>query len=304
LLLQIIIFLSPLSAGYFIRYNKSMRLLGAHMSVAGGVDQALERGAALGCTAIQIFVKNNNRWLGQNFSSEEIIAFKKAQKETGIFVFAHTGYLINLAATDPDNEKKSLASLRQELDLAEALGLPFTVLHPGSHLGQGEFIGLAKVATNLKKILKETKGYKVKILLENTAGQGTNLGHRFEHLAKIMELAGSPDRLAVCFDTCHAFASGYDIKSPDGYQKVWENFERMIGFPKLLAFHLNDCLGGLGSKKDRHQHIGLGELGKEAFARLLNDQRFVELPMVLETPKDETGDADRANLELLRSLIK
>lgn len=279
------------------------RLLGAHMSVAGGVDQALERGAELGCTAIQIFVKNNNRWLGQNFSPQEIAAFKKAQKETEILVFAHTGYLINLSAA-PENEKKSLASLRQELDLAEALGLPFTVLHPGSHLGQGEFIGLAKVATNLKKLLKETKGYRVKILLENTAGQGTNLGHRFEHLAKIMDLAGSPERLAVCFDTCHAFASGYDIRSAEGYQNVWENFQRVIGFPKLLAFHLNDCLGGLGSKKDRHQHIGQGELGKEAFARLLNDQRFVKLPMVIETPKDEAGEADKANLALLRSLIK
>jgi len=279
------------------------RLLGAHMSTAGGVDQALDRGLSISCTAIQIFVKNNNQWLGRPLPPETISSFVAKQKKENLFVFAHTGYLINLASNDPANHEKSLQSMRQELELAEALGLPFTVLHPGSHLGQGELLGLGLVASNLKKLLKETKGYKVKVLLETTAGQGTNLGYKFTQLAQILELTGQPDRTGVCFDTCHAFSAGYELRTPEGYAQTWEEFDKTIDLNKLLAFHLNDSKTGLGSKKDRHEHIGQGELGLEPFRLLINDARFIKTPMVLETPKDPDLKQDVENLKVLRSLI-
>lgn len=280
-----------------------MRLLGAHLSTVGGVDKAIERGRSIGCTAIQIFVKNNNQWLGHPFPPETINSFIANREKENLFVFAHTGYLINLASSDPANHEKSKQSMRQELDLAEALGLPFTVLHPGSHLGQGEELGLKTVAANLKRLLRETGGYKVKVLLETTAGQGTNLGYKFEHLAKILDLTGLPDRTGVCFDTCHAFSAGYALRTTEGYHATWEEFDKIIGLGKLLAFHLNDSKTGLGSKKDRHEHIGQGELGLEAFRLLLNDERFAALPMVLETPKDPDGKFVRENLKVLQGLI-
>jgi deoxyribonuclease-4 len=277
-----------------------MRLLGAHMSTAGGVDKALDRGLSIGCTAIQLFVKNNNQWFGKEIPTEQIAAFR--QKKT-IFAFAHTGYLINLAATNPDNREKSLQSLRQELDLAESLSLPFTVLHPGSHLGEGEEAGLKKVALNIKELLSQTKGYKVKLAVETTAGQGTNLGYKFEHLAEILDLVGEPNRLGVCFDTCHAFSAGYELRTAEGYHSTWEQFAKTIGLDNLLAFHLNDSQNDLGEKKDRHEHIGKGKLGLEAFRLLLNDERFSNLPMVLETPKDPDLKQDIENLKVLRNLF-
>jgi deoxyribonuclease-4 len=276
-----------------------MRLLGAHMSTAGGVDKALERGESIGCTAVQLFVKNNNQWFGKPLEATTVKRFK-AHK---LFSFAHTGYLINLAATDPDNLDKSLRSLRQELDLAETLSLPFTVLHPGSHLGAGEELGLRKVAKNLKDLLKGTKSYKVKVLLETTAGQGTNLGYKFEHLAEILDLVGIPERMGVCFDTCHAFAAGYELRTAEGYRDTWTEFEESVGLKNLLAFHLNDSQGDLGCRKDRHEHIGKGKLGLETFRLLMNDERFARLPMVLETPKDPDLKQDVENLKILRGLI-
>jgi len=271
------------------------------MSTAGGVDKALDRGLSIGCTAIQLFVKNNNQWFGKEIPTEQINAFR--QKKT-IFAFAHTGYLINLAATNPDNLDKSLTSLRQELDLAEALDLSFTVLHPGSHLGEGEEAGLKKVALNIKELLSQTKGYKVKIAVETTAGQGTNLGYKFEHLAEILDLVGQPERMGVCFDTCHAFAAGYELRNAEGYHSTWEQFSKTIGFDNLLAFHLNDSKTDLGEKKDRHEHIGKGKLGLEAFRLLMNDERFSHLPMVLETPKDPDLKQDIENLKVLKSLLQ
>ncbi|MCU0641320.1 MAG: deoxyribonuclease IV [Candidatus Margulisbacteria bacterium] len=269
------------------------------MSTAGGVDKALERGESIGCTAVQLFVKNNNQWVGKPLEKETIERFKTHK----LLSFAHTGYLINLAATNPDNLEKSLQSLRQELDLAESLSLPFTVLHPGSHLGAGEEAGLKKVALNIKELLGQTKGYKVKIALETTAGQGTNLGYKFAHLAEILDLVGQPARMGVCFDTCHAFAAGYDLRTAEGYHTTWEEFKKTVGLKNLLAFHLNDTQGELGSKKDRHEHIGKGKLGLEAFRLLMNDERFVHLPMVLETPKDPDLKQDVENLTVLRSLL-
>lgn len=271
------------------------------MSTAGGVDKALDRGLSIGCTAIQLFVKNNNQWFGKDIPAEQLQAFR--QKKT-IFAFAHTGYLINLAATNPENLDKSLKSMRQELDLAEALELPFTVLHPGSHLGEGEEAGLKKVALNIKELLGQTKGYKVKVLLETTAGQGTNLGFKFEQLAEILDLVGEPARMGICFDTCHAFAAGYDLRTMESYHQTWEEFDQTIGLKNLLAFHLNDSQGDLGSKKDRHEHIGKGKLGLEAFRLLMNDERFSSLPMVLETPKDPDLKQDIENLKVLAALIR
>jgi deoxyribonuclease IV len=282
--------------------EKFQRLLGSHMSIADGVDKAIERGLSIDCSAIQIFVKNNNQWFNKPLDEEERQRFIKLRKESGLFVFAHTGYLINLAATNPDNLEKSLKSLRQELDLAETLGLPFTALHPGSHLGQGEEAGIKLVAKNLKRLLDETRGYKVKVLLETTAGQGTNLGYKFEQLAEILELAGEPARTGVCFDTCHAFAAGYDLRTESGYRATWEKFNQTIGLANLIAFHLNDSQGDLGSKKDRHEHIGQGKLGLEAFRLIMNDARFAHLPMVLETPKDPDLKQDVENLRVLRAL--
>ncbi|MDD5382985.1 MAG: deoxyribonuclease IV [Candidatus Margulisbacteria bacterium] len=277
-----------------------MRLLGAHMSIAGGVDKAIDRGLSIGCTAIQIFVKNNNQWFGKPLSEEEISKFKKKQT---VFTFAHTGYLINLASADPANHEKSMKSMLQELELAEALGLPCTVLHPGSHLGQGEEAGLKLVARYLKDLLHQTKGYKIRVLLETTAGQGTNLGYKFEHLAEILDLVSEPGRTGVCFDTCHAFAAGYELRTAEGYHATWEEFAKVIGLDKLLAFHLNDSVSDLGSRKDRHEHIGKGKLGLEAFRLLMNDERFERLPMVLETPKDPDLKQDIENLRTLTSLI-
>jgi len=275
--------------------------LGAHMSIAGGVDKALDRGLSIGCTAVQLFVKNNNQWFSKGLTAAEVKAFKE---KNSIFAFAHTGYLINLAGNNPDNLANSLKSMRQELDLSEELGLPFTVLHPGSHLGEGEGIGIGKVATNLKQLLKETSGYIVKVLLETTAGQGTNLGYKFEHLAEILDLVSEPARTGVCFDTCHAFAAGYELRSAEGYQATWDKFAKTIGLNNLLAFHLNDSQGDLGSKKDRHEHIGKGKIGLEAFRLIMNDARFADLPMVLETPKDPDLKQDVENLAVLRSLVR
>lgn len=280
-----------------------MRLLGAHMSIAGGIDKAIERGASIGCTAIQIFVKNNNQWFGKPIDDETVERFKTAQLQHGIFIFAHIGYLINLASDNPANLEKSLKSMLQELELAESLALPFTVLHPGSHLGGGEANGINNVTNNLKQLIKNTSGFKVKILLETTAGQGTNLGNKFEQLAAMLAGINEPQRTGVCFDTCHAYAAGYDLKTVEGYKRTWEEFDKTIGLDQLLAFHLNDSKGSLGSRKDRHEHIGKGTLGLEAFRLLLNDKRFENLPMVLETPKDPDLKQDIENLRVLNSLI-
>ena len=278
-------------------------LLGAHMSIAGGVDKAIDRGKLIGCTAIQIFVKNNNQWFGKPLPEEEIKSFIAKRKDTGIFVFAHTGYLINLAAANPDNHAKSIQSMLEELEKCEELKIPFIVLHPGSHGGQGEEEGIKRVAQSLNHLLKDTASYKVKIALETTAGQGTGLGYKFEHFKQWLDLISEPARLGVCVDTCHIFAAGYDIKTNDGYKHTWSEVKTMVGFDKLLAFHLNDSKKELNCRVDRHEHIGQGMLGEKAFERLLNDKNFDHLPMVLETPKDPEMKLDIMNLKLLRKLI-
>lgn len=280
-----------------------MRLLGAHMSIAGGVDKAIDRGKLLGCTAIQIFVKNNNQWFGKPLPEDEVKSFIAKRKDSGIFVFAHTGYLINPASFDPDNHAKSIRSMLEELEKCEELGIPFIVLHPGSHGGQGEEEGIKRVSHSLDHLLKDTAGYKVKIALETTAGQGNGLGYKFDHFKKWLEQSHDPSRLGICVDTAHIFAAGYDIKTAEGYEHTWETFENYAGFGNLLAMHLNDSKKEINSRVDRHEHIGQGMIGIEAFRRLLNDERFKDLPMVIETPKDPDLQMDIMNLNALRCLI-
>lgn len=279
-----------------------MPLLGAHMSIAGGVDQAVARGKSIGCETVQIFTKSARQWRARPLTAEEVSRFKRAREESGISpVFAHTSYLINLGASDDDLWAKSTASFIEEMERCAALELPYLVTHPGA--GTQEEEGLDRIRVALDEILKRTEGSGVMILLETTAGQGATLGHRFEHLAWLIENCAHPERLGVCYDTCHTFAAGYDIRTPEAFAATFEAFNKIIGIDRLKAVHLNDSRGDLGSRVDRHEHIGKGKLGLEAFRLLLNDPRFRKLPMVLETPKGPDMKEDVENLAVLRSLL-
>jgi deoxyribonuclease IV len=280
-------------------------LLGAHMSIAGGVFNAPARGRSVGCDTIQIFVKNANQWVGKPISDEEADKFQEAKKETGIDpVFSHNSYLINLASPDDALYEKSANAMLDELERSEKLKLPFLVMHPGSHVGSGEEAGLKRIAEALNNILAKTKGYKVKIALETTAGQKSNLGHKFEHLAYLIHAVKDKKRLCVCYDTCHTFAAGYDIRTKKAYEATFKEFDRVIGLNRICAFHLNDALKELGSNIDRHAHIGQGHIGEEGFRLLMNDGRFANIPMVLETPKGPDMAEDVMNLKVLRGLIR
>ena len=277
--------------------------LGAHQSIAGGVDRALERAASIGCEAVQMFLKNNMQWRGPALATEEIAGFHHRHRALGDgAVFAHSSYLINLASLNPRVLRPSIAAVRDEIERADALGIPFIVMHPGAHLGAGERAGLARIARSLDQIFRGTDGSRVRLALETTAGQGTNLGYRFEHLAEIRSQVEAPSRVAVCVDTCHLFAAGYDFRTRRGYDQTWRELEREIGTSSVVAFHLNDSKTPLGSRVDRHEHIGHGQIGAAAFRRLLRDPRWDGLPMVLETPKGKDLREDVENLRLLREL--
>jgi deoxyribonuclease-4 len=272
------------------------------MSIAGGVDQAIARGKSIGCETVQIFTKNARQWQARPLTAEEISRFKRAREKSGISpVFAHTSYLINLGASDKDLWAKSTASFIEEMERCATLELPYLVTHPGA--GTDEEEGLDRIRMALDEILKRTERSGVMILLETTAGQGATLGNRFEHLAWLIENCACPERLGVCYDTCHTFAAGYDIRTPEAFAATFEAFNKIIGIDRLKAVHLNDSRGGLGSRVDRHEHIGKGKLGLEAFRLLLNDPRFRKLPMVLETPKGPDMKEDVENLAVLRSLL-
>lgn len=279
-------------------------LLGAHVSIAGGVGQALIRGAKLRCETVQIFVKSNVQWRMPPLRLEERVDFLAERRGLGIFVFAHSSYLINLASADARIRRRSIASLGAELQRCAELGLPCIVLHPGSHGGAGPDEGIRKIAAGLDEALDATGIGGTRVLLETTAGQGTSIGGRFEELAGIIAASRRAERLGVCFDTCHVFAAGYDIRTLKGYARTMGEFDRLVGLRRLEAFHLNDCRGTLGARLDRHTHIGRGTLGLGAFRALLNDRRFAELPMVLETPKGDGTAMDRRNLAVLRGLRK
>jgi deoxyribonuclease IV len=278
-------------------------LIGAHMSVAGGFTKAWDRGEAVGCHAIQIFTKNNMQWEAPLLAERAAEDFIQRSKLLKFPVCGHAGYLINLGAFQNPTAKRSLKSLADELFRAEKLGLPFLVLHPGSHMGAGEAAGIETISKNLKSVLKKSPTKKVKIALETTAGQGNCLGHRFEHLAEIYDRVGMPSRMGFCFDTCHVFAAGYDISRARGLANTFKEFDRLIGLEKILAFHFNDSKTGLGSRVDRHDHIGKGHIGIEPFREILNTPAFSKVPKILETPKGDEGREDITNLKVLRSLI-
>ncbi len=280
-----------------------MHLLGAHVSVAGGLENAFAHGLESGCTALQIFTKNANRWQGKPISKTAAAAFRQAWQESGISpVMAHNAYLINLASPKNAVWEKSKTGLCDELQRCAQLGITDLVMHPGAHLGAGVENGLARIRQALAEVLAQTPS-QVRLLLENTAGQGSYLGGEFAHLAALLE-GSDASRFGVCFDTCHAHAAGYNLATAEGYAHTMAEFDRLIGLDRIKAFHLNDCLKPCGSRVDRHTHIGQGTIGSTGFACLMQDQRFVEIPMILETPKGERGEMDRINLELLRKLAE
>ncbi|HEX7402296.1 MAG TPA: deoxyribonuclease IV [candidate division Zixibacteria bacterium] len=280
-------------------------LIGAHMSIAGGVYNSLIFGKDLGCTTIQIFTKNNNQWRAKEITSEDAKQFFENQKKTGISpVVGHNGYLINLASPREDIYRQSLGSMLIELQRAELLALPYLVMHPGSHLGTGERAGIKKIVRSIDWLHRNTKGFKVKICLETTAGQGSAIGFRFEQIAEIMEMVKENQRLGVCYDTCHTFAAGYDIRTKGSYEATFKEFDKAIGMEKLKVFHVNDSMKDFNSRVDRHQHIGEGKIGLEGFRLLMNDSRWEKIPKILETPKEDGTEKDQRNLKVLRKLAK
>ena len=283
------------------RLSTTELLIGAHVSIAGGIDRAFSRGELIGCSAIQIFTRNASRWQAKSLSTEAIAAFRSAHANSPIrYVAAHDSYLINLASPDPELRKKSIDAFVDELVRCEQLGIGDLVMHPGAHMGQGVAAGLQTVAASFRSIFAGAPS-RVRVLLENTAGQGTSLGARFEDLAEICSLVGA-ERFAVCFDTCHAFAAGYDLRSAQTYHEVMADFHRLLGCDRLALFHLNDCKKPLGSRVDRHEHVAKGEIGRAGFAALMSDQRFTDTPKILETPGGPEHCHDLENLALLRQL--
>ena len=279
-------------------------LLGAHMSIAGGVGNALLDGRKVDCDAIQIFTKSSRQWASKPLTKEEIEQFQLNRKETGIdTIVAHDSYLLNLGSPDGPLRARSIAAFIDEMERCEILAVSNLIAHPGAHVGAGEIEGIKTIAKSIDEVHKACPGYQVKITLEITAGQGSNVGYRFEHMANIMDAAKESERIRICFDTEHAFAAGYDIRTQEGYERTFKEFDQAIGLDRLAAFHLNDSKKELNSRVDRHEHIGKGFIGVEAFRLLMNDQRFWGLPMCLETPKDKELTEDRVNLTLLRSLI-
>ncbi len=284
-------------------------LLGAHMSVSGGLHLAFERGKKVGCSTIQIFTKNERQWKAKPLGEVELAAWQTAlaaNSEIGP-VLTHDSYLINLANPADEPWEKSLEAFREEIERNRSLGIPFLVTHAGAHLGSGEEAGLARIAQAVNRIHRECadagQGPGTTILFETTAGQGTALGYKFEHWARLMAALDHPEWTGICFDTCHVWASGYDLATPAGYEAAMTEFDHFIGLNKLQAFHINDSQKGLGSRVDRHEAIGKGTMGLEPFRFLMNDSRFRSTPMVLETPKGPDGAEDIENLATLRSLV-
>ncbi|MCA1764800.1 MAG: deoxyribonuclease IV [Desulfobulbaceae bacterium] len=282
-----------------------MPLFGAHMSVSGSLHLAFARLASIDGAALQIFTANQRQWHPKQPDEEQIRLFREARAAAGSMpVASHDSYLINLASPKAETREKSLTALVKELRRCADLGVEYLIMHPGTHLGEGIEAGIGRFTANLDRAVEEAdSGGKVMILLENTAGQGTNLGSSFAELAEIIARSGFPQGLGVCFDTCHAFAAGYDLRTPASYRRTMAEFDAVIGLDRLRFFHLNDATRKLGSRIDRHEQIGKGEIGTAGFRNLVNDPRFAGHPMVLETPKSDDLHEDRENLEVLRGLI-
>ncbi len=284
---------------------KNGPLLGAHMSIAGGVGNAFLEGKKVDCDAIQIFTKSSRQWASKPYTKGEIEQFHRNRKETGIgAVVAHDSYLLNMGSPDAALRKRSVAAFIDELERCEVLAVTNLIAHPGAHVGAGELDGIKTIAKSLDEVHKACPGYGAKVTLEITAGQGSNLGYRFEQIGNMIDATKESERLRVCFDTEHAFAAGYDLRTKEGYERTFSEFDEIIGIERLAAFHLNDSKKEFHSRVDRHEHIGKGFIGIEAFRLLINDKRFWGLPMCLETPKGPDLKEDRENLDLLRSLIR
>jgi len=286
-----------------IKNEESEILLGAHMSTAGGLHVAIERACSIDCTAMQIFVKNNMQWFARPITPDESRAFCEHKQRAEIrSVFAHANYLINLATTNPLFHANSLRALAEELQRSHELKLPFLVLHPGAHLGAGEEAGLNKIVGSIDAVFAAIPKVKTRIALETTAGQGSCLGDKFEHLAYIISNVREPERLCVCLDTAHVFAAGYNIATAAGVKKTFADFDRIVGRDRLAAIHINDSKTGRGSRVDRHAHIGEGEIGLHAFHFIMTNKRFAKIPKVLETPKGKELKEDVINMQKLRDL--
>ncbi|HTP66747.1 MAG TPA: deoxyribonuclease IV [Geobacteraceae bacterium] len=277
---------------------------GAHMSIAGGIHLAPGRGLEVGCGVIQVFTQNSNQWRGKPVSDSDAGLFREKWEESGLReIVSHDIYLINLAAAPGEVREKSMAAFREEMERCSRLGIDKIVMHPGAHLGDGEDTGIKRICAAFDELLEAGPEYRGKVLLEATAGQGSNLGYRFEQLRAIIDGTEHPDRFAVCYDTCHTFAADYDITTPQGYEKTFAEFDRIIGLERLQCFHMNDSKKGLNSRVDRHEHIGQGAMGLQGFRLLVNDPRFALIPKILETPKGDKDEMDAINLKTLRDLI-
>jgi len=279
---------------------------GAHMSIAGGLHNAVSASTKYGCTTVQIFTKNPNAWAAKPLASEDVAQFRRAVSTAGLlFPTAHDSYLINLASPDEKLFQKSIDAFTIEVERAEALGLSYLASHPGAHNGTGEDAGIARVIAGLDAVRARCSNVKVLVLLETTAGQGSCLGARFEHLNQILDGVNDPSWLGVCLDTCHIFAAGYPISSEEDYDSTFNEFDRVIGLEHLKLFHINDSVPAFGSRVDRHAGLGMGQIGLDFFRRLVTDPRFAELPMILETPKEGEADEpmDPINLGILRSFV-
>ncbi len=278
-----------------------MPLFGSHLSVAGGFTKAIDAAVKLGCDTVQIFTKAPSQWRGREITDVEAVQFRKALKQSKLKLpLVHDSYLINLAAPDDALYRRSIDAFVDEVQRAEKLGVAYIVTHPGAHVGSGEDDGLQRVVTALNEMIARTADVRVKILIEATAGQGTTLGWRFEHLRTILQRVSRPVRFGICLDTCHIFAAGYSLWPRAEYTKTMLEFDNVVGMKWLRAFHLNDSKKPNGSRVDRHEHLGQGYIGREAFGLVVNDPRFAKLPMILETAKE--NDMDVVNLALLREL--
>lgn len=279
-------------------------LLGAHMSIAGEIGESFNRGKSIGCDCIQIFTKSSRQWAARPYTEEQIANFKRNHRESGIqAVIAHDSYLVNLGAPDEKLRAKSIEGFIDELERCESLDVPFLVTHPGAHVGAGEEVGIKTIAHSIDQAHSATKGFKTKIALEITAGQGSVLGYTFPQMAQIMDAVKESDRLRLCFDTEHAFAAGYDLRSDEGYQGAFDELDKHIGIKRIVAFHVNDSMKPLNSRVDRHEHIGKGHLGIATFRRLLHDPRFFGIPMCLETEPGRDMKDVAEDLATLKSLL-
>ena len=274
------------------------------MSVSGGVHTAFERGTRIGCTTMQVFVKNANQWEGKPLTGEDIESYKRAQAKARIDpVVAHGAYLINLAAVSPMTLRRSRIALEDELRRCEQLGISGLIVHPGAHMGAGEDEGIRRIAESVDTVHARTPGFRTRTVLETTAGQGTALGYRFEQLASIIDRVQQKSRMAVCLDTCHLFAAGYPIHTEEGWEETMRALEETVGLDRVVAVHVNDSRRELASRIDRHEHIGKGQIGLTGFRLLMNEPRLAALPKILETEKSEDMHEDVENMTLLRSLL-